>query len=222
MRGPLREVKKDESISHMRGNAASKTAQPRQKRAIETRAGLLAAVERIVAAEGAAAVTTTRVASETGAAVGTIYRYFADRDEMLLAAYDATVGHLIETCHAALEELPDTAPVEKTARHLLGVYLAEAEAIPAHAGLLAAMRSLRPIAVERSFHQDRVITELIAPFFARFTPAAKTDRLRLHLMSSVLGTLVDLYLVTPGRADRAMLREEIEAHLVLMVARTMR
>lgn len=203
----------------MRASAAANTVEPQQQRAIATRAALLAAVEKIVANEGIAAVTTTRVASETDVAVGTIYRYFADREAMLLAAYDETVGRVIAICQDALEELPDDAPVEKAARHLLGVYLTAAEAIPAHAGLLAAMRSLRPIAVDQPANQDRIIIELIAPFFQHVMPATAIEPLRLRLMSNVMGTLVDLYLVMPRGRDRNALREEIEAHLVFMLAR---
>lgn len=221
MRALLREVNKDETISYMKDNTAPKGARPRQQRAIETRASLLAAVEAIVAEEGAPAVTTTRVAGDTGVAVGTIYRYFADRDAMLLAAYDETVGRLIDTCHAALENLPDDTPVEEAARHLLGVYLAAAEASPAHAGLLATMRLLRPVEIDRSATGDRVITDLVAPFFERFTPK-KADPLRLQLMGATLGTMVDLYLVVPNAADRALLREEIEAHLIFMIERTVK
>lgn len=221
----LSEVNKDESISFMRAEfvagATQKTAEPRQRRAIETREGVLAAVERIVAGEGADAVTTTRVAAESGVAVGTIYRYFEDREAMLLAAYDATVQRVIGICHRALEELPADAHVEAAARNLLGIYLAAAEAIPSHAGLLAAMRRLRPVEAGQSANEDRVVNELVAPFLARFAPASAHDPVRMHLMSTVIGTLVDLYLVTEHADDRAMLREELEAYVVFMVERAL-
>lgn len=199
--------------------ATHKIAEPRQRRAIETREGLLAAVERIIAAEGADAVTTTRVAAESGVAVGTIYRYFEDREAMLLAAYDATVVRVVGICHRALEELPGDAHIEAAARNLLDVYLSAAEAIPSHAGLLAAMRRLRPVEAGQSANEDRVVSELIAPFLARFAPASTGEPLRMHLMSTVIGTLVDLYLVTDDQDDRAMLRDELEAYVVFMVER---
>ena len=199
-------------------NSARTVAEPRQKRALETRAALLAAVERIVAAEGPEAVTTTRVAGESGTAVGTIYRYFADRDAMLLEAYDETVGRIVATCRAALETLPQELAVEEAAKQLLGVYLAAAEAIPSHSGLLAAMRRLRPVEADRPIEGDRIVTEIVAPFLARFG-SGPADPLRFALMSALLGTMVDLYLVTPDLVGRAMLREEIEAHVVFMVRR---
>ena len=76
-------------------------------------------MERIVAEEGADAVTTTRVAAEAGTAVGTIYRYFADREAMLLEAYDATVARLVELCSDEFGAVPRGAPVEETSRRLI-------------------------------------------------------------------------------------------------------
>ena len=194
-------------------------AEPRQKRALATRANVLAAVEAIVAIEGAEAVTTTRIAEETGVAVGTIYRYFADRDAMLLEAYDATVARIIAICHGALETLPSDVDMNEAACGLLSIYLDAAEAIPAHPGLLAAMRRLRPVESAATGTEDRVVTEIIAPFLARFAPLAAIEPMRFRLMSTVIGTMVDLYLVMPDATERDMLRTEIEAHVLFMVQR---
>jgi AcrR family transcriptional regulator len=204
----------------MRSHVVQKTTEPRQQRAIETRASLLSAVEKIVAEEGPDAVTTTRVAAETGTAVGTIYRYFIDRDQMLLEAYDATVDRLVETCRSALEGMAPDAPVSEASRRLLDVYLSAADAIPSHAGLLGAMRRLRPLDAAIAANEDRVIDEIVAPFFTRFAPgASSSDPLRLHVVNTVIGTLVDIYLMTPDTDARAVLREEIEAHAMFMISR---
>ena len=195
------------------------TVVPLQKRARETRAALLAAVERVVAAEGPDGVTTTRIATETGVAVGTIYRYFADRDALLLATYDETVGRIVAECRSALETLPHEVEAARAARLLLGRYLDAAEAIPAHSGLLRAMRSIRPVAADQSANEDGIVSQIFAPFIARFAPSAATTPAALHLMSVTIGTLVDLYLVTDGDAERDWLRGEIEAHVAFMVGR---
>lgn len=191
---------------------------PRQKRALATRAALLAAVERLVAAQGPDAVTTTRVAAETGVAIGTIYRYFTSREALLLAAYDGTVGRIVARCHAALEDLPPEADPEEAARALLGRYLEAAEAVPAHAGLLRAMRTIRPVAADQGANEDRVTGEIFAPFIARYAPSVDASPEALHLISVMIGTLVDLYLVSDP-ADRDWLRGEIKAHVAFMVGR---
>ncbi|WP_421866607.1 TetR/AcrR family transcriptional regulator [Parvibaculum sp.] len=196
---------------------------PVQTRALKTRAALLAAVEEIVAEDGAEAVTTTSVAERTGVSVGSLYRYFADRDALLLAAYDATVERIAAASVERLAELDEDTPVEDAARLLLRVYLDEAEAIPAHTNLLRAMRSIRTTEEEQDPANVTIIGERIAPFLKRFAPDARLDPARLHFMNVLIGNLVDLYLVTPGtRDERAARRDEIEAHMLLALRRAIR
>jgi AcrR family transcriptional regulator len=197
-----------------------KVIAPRQPRAVETRQRLLDAVEALVAAEGPAAVTTTRLAAETGVAVGTIYRYFADRDALLLAAYDATVERIVAECAAALEGLPSDLPPGPAAAALLSAYLAAAQALPAHAGLLSAMRTIRPIEADQTGgNQAGILHELFLPFFQRYLPgAASIEPTKLSFISVMISTMVDLYLVAEP-STRPALRADIEAHLGLMVER---
>lgn len=204
------------------GAAEAEAARPLpvQPRALRTRAALLAAVEALVAAEGAGAVTTTRVAEAAGVSVGTLYRYFADRDDLVLAAYDGTVERIVTACAEELANLPADVAVDDAARRLLGIYLAAAEAIPSHSGLLKAMRAVRPVEADQGNAYSGVVDEILAPFLARFgKPGAAPDPLRLNLLNVLMSTLVDLYLVTRSAEERAVLRDEIEAHMLLAVAR---
>lgn len=197
-----------------------KVIAPRQPRAVETRLRLLDVVEALVIAEGPAAVTTTRLASETGVSVGTIYRYFADRDALLLAAYDATVERIVAQCAVSLEALPAELSPTLAAGSLLSAYLVAAEAVPAHAGLLSAMRTIRPVGADQhGGNQAGILRDLFLPFLVRFLPAAAAaDSARLSFIGAMVGTMVDLYLVADP-ATRPALRTEIEAHVALMVKR---
>ncbi len=194
---------------------------PRQRRAVATRAALLAAVERIVAQAGPDALTTTRLAEETGVAVGTIYRYFSGREELLLAAYDATVQRIVADCRAAMEAMPRDLPAAEAARRLLRRYLDAAEAIPAHAGLLRAMRAIRPIEADQTGSPAvDMARDLIAPALERFLPgggAVPAERLRL--MNVVMGTMVDFYLVAQDPQAKERIAADIEAHVGLMLER---
>lgn len=192
---------------------------PLQERAQRSRAALLAAVEAVVAAEGAEAVTTTRIAAAAGVSVGTLYRYFGDRDALLVAAYDETVDRLIAAGAAALADLASDTAIEVAARRLLSVWIEAAEAMPAHAGLLAAVRAIRPVAAEQAPGRSGIVTGLVAPFFARFAPAIAVPPARLALLNVLLGTLVDLYLVTADPLSRAILRREIEAQILFALGR---
>lgn len=199
----------------------SKPVEPRQNRALKTRAALLAAVETVVAAEGHEVVTTTRIAMEAGTAVGTIYRYFVDREALLLAAYEATVKRIVAQCASKLEVLSADLAATDAARILLSHYLEAAESIPAHTGLLAAMRSIRPIETDQQGNnQTGIMGDLLLPFLTRYAPGAQSlEPVQLRFLSVLVGTMVDLYLVTGDGVDRARLREEIEAHVALMVER---
>lgn len=195
---------------------------PVQDRAQKTRAALLGATERLVAEEGAEAVTTTRVAAEAGVSVGTLYRYFVDRDGLLLSAYDATVARIVASCAEALAAMPAGTPVEQAAKTLLAAYLDAAEAIPSHSGLLKAMRAIRPVEADNNADQNHIIDDIVAPFLTRFAPHSPRDPLSLQVINLLLGTLVDLYLVTSDKAAQARLRLDVEAHMLLALERALR
>jgi AcrR family transcriptional regulator len=64
---------------------SSPRRQPRQARALATRAAILEATAQIIEAEGEAAFNTNRVAERAGVSVGTLYQYFADKRAILVA-----------------------------------------------------------------------------------------------------------------------------------------
>ena len=112
-------------------------------------------------------------------------------------------------------------PPAEAARALLSLYLATAESIPGHAGLLKAMRALRPIEADQSGNNAvTIVDSLLAPFLARYADD-HLDPTRLHFLSVLLGTLVDLYLMKPAGPERTMLRAEIDAHLLLALDRAL-
>lgn len=65
-----------------RGRRRRVPSQERSRRRVEA---LLDAAGRLVAEEGVDAVSTRRVAEDAGIPVATLYQYFADRDQLLLA-----------------------------------------------------------------------------------------------------------------------------------------
>jgi len=194
---------------------------PVQQRAHRTRTALLDAVEHVVATEGADAVTTTRIARETGVAVGTIYRYFTNRDEIMLAAYDATVTRIVAICAADVPHTDPAASPLDAAERLLSLYLATAETIPSHAGLLKAMRAIRPVEADQTGNNEvTIVGGLLLPFWRHHTDRPP-DPARLHFLGILLGTLVDLYLMTPDPRDRQRFHDEITAHMRLALSRAL-
>jgi AcrR family transcriptional regulator len=59
--------------------------QPRQARALATRAAIFEAAAQILEAEGEAGFNTNRVAERAGVSIGTLYQYFASKQAILAA-----------------------------------------------------------------------------------------------------------------------------------------
>lgn len=209
-----------EGLVDDRTGTARAKRQPLQTRAHRTRDALLGAVEAIAAAEGAQAVTTTRIAQATGVAVGTVYRYFPDRDALVLAAYDATVERITARCAERLETLPGGTPAAGAAHLLLDAYLEAALREPAHAALLVAMRAIRPVAADQD-GGDRagISARLFQPFMLKFLPHARPDLLRLHFAEVLVATMVDLYLLAADAGEKQRLKQEINVHVDLLMRR---
>ncbi len=81
--------------------------QAKQERARATVDAILEAAARVLAASGYAAATTNRLAREAGVSIGTLYEYFADRDEVFDALIRREIDALLiafETVEARAEE----------------------------------------------------------------------------------------------------------------------
>ena len=98
---------------------------PRQKRSKEKVGQILDAVEALATQHGLDALTTTQIAERTGFAVGTIYQYFGNRTELLIAAEERMFERL--TQHLAGEVLKVLAePVDEPIEKLIGKSIPEA------------------------------------------------------------------------------------------------
>ena len=203
-----------------RKDAGIRQKAPSQDRALRTRAELLRAAEALTCEEGCEAVTTTRIASKTGVAVGTIYRYFANREELLLAAYDATVARIVEACAARLGALDAELDPQDVIVATIDAYLSAAEAIPAHSPLLREMQRLRPVADDQAQNSHRVASEIFLPLLDRYGFAgAIIEPGRLAVIQNVVSTLVDLYLATESLEARAVIGAELKAHALFAFSR---
>jgi AcrR family transcriptional regulator len=58
---------------------------------------VLKAADRLLAAEGTDALTTTRVAAEAGVSIGALYQYLPDRDAILHALADRYLTRWLPT-----------------------------------------------------------------------------------------------------------------------------
>jgi AcrR family transcriptional regulator len=86
----------------------------------ELRRLILDAAEKIISANGLAALTARGVGREIGYAPGTIYNFFADMDGLILAVNDVTLQRLQEYCLTRLHGVrPGLARVQRLAHAYL-------------------------------------------------------------------------------------------------------
>lgn len=85
--------------------------EPQQDRARRRVTRVLDTADRLLADEGAAALTTTRIAEEAGISVGSLYQWFGDKEaviEALAVRYAEDFAHVLDDL-AATEDVVDAA-----------------------------------------------------------------------------------------------------------------
>jgi len=89
----------------------------RQDRSRETVLGLLEAAAQVLRERGYAGATTNHIAERAGVSIGTIYQYFADKDEL----FDALVKQYFAEVVASVQAQPldTTLPLETNLRTLI-------------------------------------------------------------------------------------------------------
>jgi AcrR family transcriptional regulator len=91
-------------------NARPLRKSPRQTRTANTVEALLEAAVQILIAEGPRGLTTTTVARRSGFAVGTIYQYFANKDELIDAMVRRQLDHVVSLLQMACRDSDANAP----------------------------------------------------------------------------------------------------------------
>lgn len=100
---------------------------PKQARSRERLQRVLEAADRVLADEGAEALTTTRVAEVAEVAVGSVYRFFPDREaiaEALALSYWEEFGDLVAGLAESFEPEPDSDPAARMIDTLAGAFRA--------------------------------------------------------------------------------------------------
>ncbi|MCP2275483.1 TetR/AcrR family transcriptional regulator [Nocardia amikacinitolerans] len=81
----------------MTGNTApNRRKAPKQSRARESRERILTAAAQLFAERGIAETSTNRIAAHAGMSIGSLYRYFTDKDEIIGVLRDRLLAELEE------------------------------------------------------------------------------------------------------------------------------
>jgi AcrR family transcriptional regulator len=100
---------------------AAKRRTPTQARATRTRAALIDAAATEFAESGYAGTTARSIALRAGAATGSFYQYFNDKDEVLLEIYAQRLSRVREAAEKLIGPAFDGASVEHSRAALSGV-----------------------------------------------------------------------------------------------------
>lgn len=145
--------------------ASRRISPPKQARAAAKRDAILDAAEALITQHPPATVTTRLVAESADVPIGSIYRYFADINDLLLSLFERINAGTVKTLHESLEHpMSDwRAELDRTFAHLATMHRDH----PAYGALMAH--------VERTVDEDDEITALLNRLLKRNAPHLSLD-----------------------------------------------
>jgi AcrR family transcriptional regulator len=172
--------------------------QPRQVRALATRAAIFEATAQILESEGEAGFNTNRVAERAGVSIGTLYQYFGSKQAILAAMAREWNAHNREVLAAQIAE-GSASPVRLAIRNQIhampgrpATRRAALKAIMAEEGVsgikretYATTRLLPPIDRFDAFVLDRAVSGVIRAAVLESSPHLADPRLEDALVRLV-------------------------------------
>lgn len=184
---------------------------PRQKRSIEKVGSILDAVEALVVEHGTDSITTTQIAEATGFAVGTIYQYFSNRTDILMAAHD----RMLERIYSGVAEAAASADTSCSASlgHLVRLYVGTAKSYPGYMSLLKFAHANQSLEHSGS-NIDAFVGDFVRTIVLTRSPGASEQQLLVTkaVVVNILSVLTDVVLLEqdPKLQDRYL--NEMVAH----------
>ena len=185
---------------------------PRQKRSKEKVDKILDTVEELVTQLRIEDLTTTQIAERTGLAVGTIYQYFGNRTELLIAAevrmFERLAAKVAGEFLKVMSE-PSDGPIEK----LIGIYIESAKAQPGYIQLLRFSVVNKPPGVNEAT-VDEFIGDMVSAFIRQQLPDISDSQVEVtrRTVVNILGVLCDVVLLTKDPDIQARIQAELVAH----------
>jgi AcrR family transcriptional regulator len=168
----------------------------RERFRAETRDAILAAAERALAEHGARGAKMEVIARAAGIAVGTLYNYFADRQELIDALLDLRRSELIARLDAALEESAEQ-PFERRLQAFLGAALShfrehrEFIALLVHDELSSGQGPRWSMVMALRARAERLIASGIAAGLLRLEDRTTYPHLLVGLLKGLIETVLE-------------------------------
>ncbi|WP_419911795.1 TetR/AcrR family transcriptional regulator [Hoeflea sp.] len=185
---------------------------PRQKRSKEKVDKILDTVEELVSQCRIEDLSTTQIAEHTGLAVGTIYQYFGNRTELLIAAEIRMFERLTVKIAGEFQGImsdPEGDPIEK----LIGIYIESAKAQPGYIQLLRFSFLNKPPGVNEAAVEE-FTGEMINAFVRQQIPDISEQQLEVtrSTVVNMLSVLCDTVLLTKDPEIQVRIQAELVAH----------
>ena len=192
---------------------------PRQKRSREKVDRILDAVESLVTQQSLEALTTTQVSEHTGYAVGTIYQYFGNRTDMLIAAEERMFGRLVQQISTEVFAVLSN-PVDNAIEKLIAIYIESAKAQPGYLQLLKFSSVNKPPGVNEAT-VDEFTGDLIAAFIRSEAPDISDGDMEVARKTTVgiMAPLTDRILLEKDPVIQERLQAEMVALCEVIIMR---
>lgn len=199
-------------------NSRDARRKPMQKRSIERVEQILDAVESLVVETGTDCVTTTQVSERMGIAVGTIYQYFDDRDDLLIAAHDRMLSRLATELTAEVAELDllDSRSIDRIIRS----FVRKAHEHPGYIALLNFSYSFKTTRHTEVKTED-FIGHLIRLFLFTWVPdlSESEEMVARTIIANILTVMTNVLLLETDADAQERLLEELVAHCRFAIER---
>lgn len=129
---------------------------------------ILEAATRVLDARGYAGASTNRVAEEAGVSVGSLYRYFSDKDEIVAELRVRSTADIMATLTEAMSRAV-AMPTRDAIRHVLGALVG---ALQRHRALTSALVNEVPLGAQSNVlpEVERQLAQFTRMFVATHAP----------------------------------------------------
>jgi AcrR family transcriptional regulator len=184
----------------------------REQKQAERRGRVIEAAMSLARDDGYEAVHMRDVSARADVAMGTIYRYFSSKDELLAAGLVTWIK--VTHDRLALRKPRGDTPAERLADTLTAATRFSDDAAPLMRALITAMSSADPAVAPHRIEVDRLMSEIIVSGMGDVAPTVDVEGVRrviAHVWSSAINRWVG------GMAPNGYVGQELRlaAHLLL-------
>lgn len=192
---------------------------PKQARAKERQAAILRAADELLAHLPVHELTTTRIAMKAGVPVGSVYRYFDGKDDILDQLHDKAYRTVENSVLNALETLPEHLPLDTVIKLLLRAFWESARSHGTFRALTRWLNSQNSL-WDVTPGPRSALADIFREILAKTGTVIRMDREELVLRTAVttLSVLVDQAIEESDETVAEALIEEISRLLAPYLA----